>query len=211
MFDWFKKKTEKAEEKPNAPEVLGLRLGGAFELDDLKFRMLEPELTIDGASRTQLIQAVGEVKLDSQTTLLRYYTDDDGYIQVLLNGEGDSGVLEVKLFYFYETKSIDLETTWNRWIETDLVQPSQQLDDHEFSKVWDNDRPVAMTEKTYHSNGKVSETDQFIMLYERDATPDLAESLVISCEESFESGSAERCVTYITGVDLSPTDFTVIG
>ncbi|MBD1555888.1 YjfK family protein [Vibrio sp. S9_S30] len=211
MFDWFKKKTGSTPEKPNAPEILGLRLGGAFELDDLKFRMIEPHLTIEGASRTQLIQAVGEVQLDHQTKLLRYYTDDDGYLQVLLHGDGDGGVSEVKLFYFYETQSIDREDGWNRWLETDLVQPSQQLDGHEFTKVWDNDRPVAMTEKTYHSNGTLSETDQFIMLYERDAAPDLAESLLISCEENFNSGTAERCVTYITGIDISPTDFSVIG
>ncbi len=211
MFDWFKKKTEAQPEQPSAPEILGLRLGGAFELDDLKFRMFEPHLTIEGASRTQLIQAVGEVQLDHQTKLLRYYTDDDGYLQVLLQGEGDSGVAEVKLFYFYETKPIDVNATWDRWIEQDLVQPSQQLEGHQFHKVWDNDKPVAMTEKTYHSNGTVSETDQFIMLYERDAAPDVAESLLISCEESIEKGTVERCVTFITGINVSPTDFSVIG
>jgi hypothetical protein len=49
------------------------------------------------------------------------------------------------------------------------------------------------------------------MLYERDAAPDVAESLLISCEESIEKGTVERCVTFITGINVSPTDFSVIG
>lgn len=213
MFSWLKKKASKPEAvHPQAPEVLGLRLGGAFELDDLKFRMLEPDLVIDGASRTQIIQAVGEVTLDDNTRLLRFYTDDDGYLQVLQHGLDDSGVAEVKLFYFYETKPIDVQSVWDSWLDTDLVKPSVSLEEKTFYKVWENDRPIAMTEKTFDREGRISETDQFVMLYEREVNEHYAESLLIVCEETAKTPhQLERCVTYITGINVSATDFTVIG
>ena len=79
----FKKKTE---DKPKTPEVMGLYLGGSFELDNLKMSLLEPSLVIEKSARSQLIQAVGEAPLDTGGTLLRFYTDDDGFLQVVLDG-----------------------------------------------------------------------------------------------------------------------------
>ncbi len=210
MFDWFKKK-EPQPETPNVPEVLGLRLGGAVELDDLKFRLIEEQLTIEGAARTQLINAVGEVTLDSQTRVLRFYTDDDGYFQVLQNGRTDEGVMEVKLVYFYETKPVDTDAAWEQWLEKDLLLPTRDLDGQTFEKVWENERPVAMTEKTWLEDGSVSETDQFVMVYEREAGPDLYEGLQVIAEEKIENNQAERSVVLSTSVDVSPTDFRVVG
>ena len=51
--------------KPKAPEIMGLYLGGSFELDPLKLRLIEPELMIEKAASQHLIQAVGEVNLDT--------------------------------------------------------------------------------------------------------------------------------------------------
>ena len=99
MFGWFKKQKDEKPLAPQAPEVIGLRLGGAFELDDLKLKIIEPSLVIEGAARTQIIKAVGEVKLDNQTRLLRYYTDDEGYLQILQHGNQEADIEEVKLFF----------------------------------------------------------------------------------------------------------------
>lgn len=63
MFSKLFKKSEP--KKPKSPEIMGLYLGGSFELDNLKLSLLEPELTIEGAARSQLIQAVGEAPLDT--------------------------------------------------------------------------------------------------------------------------------------------------
>ncbi len=210
MFDWFKKK-ESQPETSKIPEVLGLRLGGAIELDDLKFRLIEEQLTIEGAARTQLIKAVGEVTLDSQTRVLRFYTDDDGYFQVLQNGHTDEGVIEVKLVYFYETKPIDSDAAWEQWLETELMLPTRELDGQVFDKVWENERPVAMTEKTWFEDGSASETDQFAMVYEREAGEDLFEGLQVIAEEKIENNQIERSVVFSTSVDVSPTDFRVVG
>ena len=86
MFGKLFGKKDKQDDKPKAPEIMGLYLGGSFELDDLKLKLLEPQLTIEGAARSQLIQAVGEAPLDSGGTLLRFYTDDDGFLQVVTDG-----------------------------------------------------------------------------------------------------------------------------
>ncbi|OAN10842.1 hypothetical protein A3K86_17770 [Photobacterium jeanii] len=211
MFDWFKKKLTPEEPKIQAPEVLGLRLGGAVELDDLRLKLIEPDLIIEGAARTQLIQAVGVVNLDEQTRLLRYYTDDDGFIQVLQHGRSDADVSEVKLYYFYHTKPIDTQAQWNDALNHHIVQDSKELEGHHFDKVWENERPVAMTEKTYLSDGTSSETDQFVMIYERELGNDQFESMMIAGEEKFVKDRAEWCVVTSTGFPLTPTDFTVIG
>lgn len=213
MFNWLKNKldAEPVKEQPKSPEVLGLRLGGAIELDDLKFKIIEPNLIISNASRTQLISAVGVVNLDEQSRLIRYYTDDDGYIQVLQQGRTDADVQEVKLWYYYDTKPVDTTTQWNNWLENEVVKPNIELEGYAFSKVWDNVKPVAMTEQTWDSDGNITTTDQFVMVYEREADNDLFESVLISAEESIVDNRADRCVVYSTGVNLSATDFNVVG
>ncbi|MGF1762216.1 YjfK family protein [Aliivibrio kagoshimensis] len=213
MFNWLKNKldAEPAKAQPKPPEVLGLRLGGAIELDDLKFKIIEPNLIISNASRTQLISAVGVVNLDEQSRLIRYYTDDDGYIQILQQGRTDADIQEVKLWYYYETKPIDTTTQWNNWLQNEVVKPNIQLEGYLFNKVWDNVKPVGMTEQTWDSNGNITTTDQFVMVYEREADSDLFESVLISAEESIIDNRADHCVVYSTGVNLSATDFKVVG
>ncbi|WP_299018312.1 YjfK family protein [uncultured Photobacterium sp.] len=210
MFDWFKKK-KSTPELPKSPEILGLRLGGAFELDDLKLRLIEPDLVIEGAARTQLIKAVGEVCLDEQTRLLRYYTDDDGFIQVLTHGPNEADVSEVKLYYFYDSKPIDSDSQWQHLLDNQIVQDSWELEGQHFEKVWENTRPVAMTEKTWLENGTISETDQFVMIYERNIGNDVYESLMVAGEEKIINNQAEHCLATSTGINLSPTDFKLIG
>lgn len=211
MFDWFKKKKPEEPQKPLPPEVLGLRLGGAFELDDLKFKIIEPSLIIEGAARTHLIKAVGEVQLDSQSRLIRYYTDDDGYIQILQEGNTDADIVEVKLWYFYESKPVDTQAQWDQWLNHDIVQSSWSLEGHHFDKVWENIKPVPMTETTWDQDGNTSITDQFVMVYEREAEENLHESLLVCGEEVINNNRAERCVVISTGVHLSPTDFKLMG
>ncbi|MBW3698437.1 DUF2491 family protein [Vibrio sp. T187] len=210
MFGWFKKQKAEEVQKPVAPEVLGLRLGGAFELDDLRLKIIEPSLTIEGASRTQIIKAVGEVKLDNQSRLVRFYTDDEGYVQILQNGTSEADIVEVKLWYFYESKPIDTDKQWEELLATGVVQPSQTLEGNQFEKVWENVRPVPMTETTWDQSGNITKTDQFVMVYEREAQDDLFESLVVSAEEIVVNNQLERCVVTSTGINLTPTDFALI-
>ncbi len=207
MFDFFKKKKE--EKKSHLPEVLGLRLGGAVELDRLKMKIIEPDLTISGAAITQIIQAVGVVELDDATRLIRYYTDDDGMIQVLMNGDSDAGVQQCMLSYYYSTTPIDTDARWNSVLSTEVVQENKDLDGVHFKKLWENERPVAMTEITWTSETESSRTDQFIMLYSRQANDDIDEVLIVSAEEQLVNNEFERCLVLSTAFDLQPNDFTV--
>ncbi len=214
---WFGREPEKAPQAPQAPEIMGLRIGGAFELDSLKMRLIEPDLIIEGAATTHLIQAVGEVKLDDTTTVLRYYTDDDGFIQVLLEGGmTENHISDVKLWYFYDTQSISSKDQWDKVLSDTISQESITLEDHQFSPVWENAAqeiaaPVAMSEKTYAQDGSTSETDQFCMLYEREVKAELFEYVMFSGEEKIIDNRADRCMVKMTGFDLQPADLQIIG
>ncbi|OBU37690.1 YjfK family protein [Photobacterium phosphoreum] len=207
MFDFFKKKP--AEKKSLIPEVLGLRLGGVIELDALKMKIIEPDLTISGAATTQLIQAVGIVQLDNSTRLIRYYTDDDAMVQVLIDGDSDADVQQCMLAYYYSTTPIDTETQWNERLAKGVVKSHWDLDGVNFSKLWENELPVAMTETTWTSETEYSRTDQFVMLYSRDVNADLCEVLIVSAEEQIVNNSADRCLVLSTAFELQPNDFKV--
>jgi len=211
MFGSLFGKKDKPPAPPKAPEVLGLFLGGSLKIDPLKLRLVEPDLMIEGAASDQIIQAVGVIDLDPHTQILRFYTDDDGFIQVLQNGgKGDEYVADVKLWYFYATRSVGND--WEQVLKHNISMPSYSLDNYTYSRSWEaagsDNPPVAMTEKTYHLDGSVSETDQFLMLYERQANENLAEYLTLAGEESLRDGALERNFVICTGFDLSAADFT---
>ncbi len=214
----FKKLFGRKDETPaiQAPEIIGLRLGGAFELDDLRLRLIEPELIIEGASRTHLIQAVGQVKLDATTTVLRFYTDDDAFLQVLLDGGmTENHIADVKLWYFYETKGVAGKADWDSLLSSGISTPTQQLEGHTFERVWnttgETSKPVAMSEETTGEDGSISETDQFAMLYERQIREDFFEYMMIVGEEKIIDNRADHCVVYSTGFDVKAADITIIG
>ncbi len=213
----FSKLFKKAEpKKPKAPEIMGLYLGGSFELDNLKLSLLEPELTIEGAARSQLIQAVGEAPLDTGGTLLRFYTDDDGFIQVVTDGGlSENHVTDVKLWHFYETKTIGNAAQWNDCLKNVISQPTYELDGKVFTRVWgavgDESPPVAVTETTYEEDGDVSKTDQFMMLYERPIENNRVETLLVVGEEKQVGNNLDRCLVVSTGFDIEPADITING
>ncbi len=202
--------------RAQAPEVMGLRLGGAFELDDLRLRLIEPSLVVEGVARTQFIQAVGVVQLDESTTVVRYYTDDEGFLQILLTGGmTEQHVSDVKMWYFYETKGIGSDAEWNQLLNEGISKPEVSLEQYRYGRVWEgsgeNSPPVAMTEKTYAENGSVSETDQFTMLYEREVKEDFFEYLTYAGEEKIISNQADRCFVVSTGFNIQPADIEIIG
>lgn len=203
-------------QKPKAPEIMGLYLGGSFELDALKMSLIEPSLTIEGAARSQLIQAVGEAPLDTGGTLLRYYTDDEGFLQVVTDGGlTENHITDVKLWYFFDTKTIGSDAQWKTCLDNIISQPTYTLDGNEFTRVWEavgeQSPPVAVTETTYEEDGDVSKTDQFMMLYERPIDNGRTESLLVIGEEKQVGNNLDRCLVHVTGFDLQPTDITING
>ncbi|GAA6184241.1 MULTISPECIES: YjfK family protein [Alteromonadaceae] len=215
MFSkWFTKKSDNSDIK--APEIMGLYLGGSFELDDLKLKLIEPELVIEGAARQHLIQAVGEAHLDTGGKILRYYTDDDAFLQVVLDGgDTENHITDVKLWYFYETQTVGTDNQWRDLIERQISQPHYQIENNTYSRVWnavgDESPPVAMTEKTFELDGDTSQTDQFVMLYERQIGNESYETLLVCAEEKIVDNNHDRCLVISTGFDVLPADIKING
>lgn len=215
MFSkWFSKKEETT--KPKTPEIMGLYLGGSFELDDLKLRLIESQLIIEGAARQHLIQAVGEAHLDTGGKILRFYTDDDAFLQVVLDGgDTENHVTDVKLWYFYDTQTVGTDTQWQNLIKQQVSQPQYEIENTLFQRVWnavgDESPPVAMTETTFELDGDTSQTDQFVMLYEREINDDACETLLVCAEEKIVNNNHDRCLVISTGFDILPADIKING
>jgi hypothetical protein len=212
----FGKKDKDTSHKPDAPEIMGLYLGGSFELDALKLRLLQPQLKIDGAASKHLIQAVGKVALDSGGSVFRFYTDDDAFLQVITDGgETENHITDVKLWYFYDTMTVGTESQWQDLLNNGISQPVYELDGDVYERVWDAigeiSPPVAMTETTFEEDGDVSKTDQFVMLYEKSISEDDVEAVLVSGEEKIVGNNHDRCLVISTGFNLSPSDITING
>ncbi|WP_370661024.1 YjfK family protein [Psychrosphaera algicola] len=184
----FGKSKEKA--KVATPEIMGLRIGGSFDIDPLLLRLSESELITDGCAPTHIIQAAGLVDMDG-TFVFRFYTDDDAFLQVIAEGgKEEHNIIDVKLFHFYDTQDIPTQELWDDLLKNKIGQPSYQLLDHTFERVWTSagtyHNPVHMCENTFDENGESSETDQFTMLFERPISSNNTESLFLSAEEKLE-------------------------
>jgi hypothetical protein len=207
---------KQAPAKPQAPEILGLYLGGSFELDRLNLELQLPELTIETPATQHLIQAVGEVRLDSGGKILRYYTDDDAFLQIILDGGDDAScITDVKLWYFFSTTTVGDQAQWDELLKNHISQASYELDNQQFTRVWnavaERSPPVAMTERTYELDGDISDTDQFVMLYERQLSAGRTECLLVSAEEKRVGDNFDRCLVLSTGIDLAEADLRING
>lgn len=216
MFDKLFGKKAPAASAPQAPEIIGLRLGGAFELEPLKLKLMEPHLVVQGVAPTQLIQAVGEVKLDEASWLLRFYTDDDGFLQALLTGgRTENHLSDVKLWHFYDTQSVGSDADWQQLLDHRISQESIELEGNTYLRVWqaagEAAPPVAMTETTHTDSGATETTDQFAMLYQRELGDELYEYVLQVGEEKLVDGRLDRCLVVSTGFDLNPADLHIIG
>lgn len=215
MFSKLFGKKEEKNPLEDTPSIMGLRLGGSFEVDSLLLKLTESELLIDGAAPTQIIKAAGIAELDG-TWMFRFYTDDDAFLQVISEGgKSDEDVVDVKLFHFYDTQDVSSQQVWDTLLNQKIGTPTYELEGHTFTRVWTSaseyHNPVHVAEKTYDSEGDFSETDQFIMLFERPISGDRTESLFLSAEESLESGSLSRCFVLSTGITLTPAQLTIHG
>lgn len=197
-------------DQSSIPEVLGLRLGGVFELDELMLKLNEEFYTFEGAAKTQFIHAVGVVELGDNMRLVRYYTDDEGYIQLLQEGTEDSGVTEVSLWYFFDNKVIDNDSVWNDVLANNIVNETAKLDGNIFNKYWEDTKPIFMKETTYKDKGYCKSTDQFSMLYSRELENGFHEELILTAEERSVNDRFERSFIRSTGIQLKQTDFKVV-
>ena len=83
---------------------------------------------------------------------------------------------------------------------------------HVFGMLWvKNHHRLPLPKKTWEEDGDVSETDQFMMLYEREIDNDRTESLLVAGEEKIVGANADRCLVISTGFDIQPSDIRING
>ena len=214
LGSFFKNKQDK-NPLAHTPSVMGLRLGGSFEIDPLLMKMTESSLIIEGAATSYIIKAAGIAELDG-TFIFRFYTDDDAFIQVITEGgKSEEHVVDVKLFHFYDTQDVASQAVWDDLLYKKIGKENYALEGYNFQRVWtstsDYHNPVYVQEKTYDADGDASVTDQFIMLFERPIGDGHTESLFLSAEETEENGNLTRCLVLSTGITLTPSQLTVHG
>ncbi len=215
MFSKLFGKSQPEDKLADTPSIMGLRLGGSFEVDALLLKLIEDQLVVQGVATRQIIQAAGVVDLDG-SWVFRFYTDDDAFLQVIAEGgKSDEHVVDVKLFHFYDTQDVSQQTVWDTLLRDKMGTASYRLEGRDYQRVWtsasDYHNPVHMAEKTYDSEGDYSLTDQFTMLFERPLEGDLTESLFLSAEEKQTSANLERCFVLSTGISLTPSQITIHG
>lgn len=214
MFNFFKKKDEQ-KSSINKPEIMGLCVGSSFDLDKLSFQLILGELVISDVAKTQLIQAAGKVELGS-TTLLRFYTDDEAWLQVVCEGEvTEENIVDVTLFHYFDTLHVS-KSEWDELLNHKLGVKEYHFEGNPYQRVWTSVNeyhpPVAMQEATFDDTDEISHTDQFVMLFERELSDGSFEQLYLSCEEVLnERDQLEQSLVISTGVKLSPTQITVNG
>ncbi|GDY24684.1 MULTISPECIES: YjfK family protein [unclassified Agarivorans] len=210
----FKRNKPETDKYAGTPNVMGLKLGGSFELDALALRLVMADMVVSKVAATQIIQAAGIVDLDG-TTLYRFYTDDEGFLQVVANGSGEEDVVDVKMFHYYDTLDIANQAEWDQLLNSKIGASSYQLEGHTYHRVWTSTteyhNPVHMEEKTYQDNTDFSTTDQFTMLFERELDNGEMESLFLSAEEVVNNNALERCLVISTGMTVSSTQITIHG
>jgi hypothetical protein len=216
MFSKLFGNKQKSDPRSEAPSIIGLRLGGSFEIDPLLLRLTLDDLVVDTCAPTQIIKSAGIVDLDG-TWVFRFYTDDDAFLQVVAEGgKSDEHVVDVKLFHFYDTQDISSQAIWDQLLNEKIGAPTFGLEGYTYNRVWtsasDYHNPVHMAEKTYDDDGEFSMTDQFSMLFERTITGGQTESLFLAAEEKEEeSGNLSRCFVLSTGITLTPAQLTIHG
>jgi hypothetical protein len=214
MFNFFKKKPSETL-SIKKPEVMGLCVGSSFDLDKLGFQLILKELLISDVADTQLIQAAGQVDLGS-ATLLRFYTDDEAWLQVVCEGGvAEENIVDVTLFHYYDTLHVS-GSQWDDILHHKIGTPTYELEGNVYERVWTSTSeyhpPVAMQEETFDDSNDVAKTDQFVMLFERELSDGSFEQLYLSAEESLnDNNQLEQCLVISSGVKLTPTQIRVNG
>lgn len=214
MFKLFGKKDEAP--TVEKPAIMGLAVGTSFDIDTLGFKLIMDKLTIENMAQTQLITAAGKADIHGNT-IYRFYTDDDAWLQVVCDGgDTEAHIIDVKLFHYYDTKSVDNQSAWDQLLNKEIGSPLQKIEGYDFNRVWssvgDYAMPVHIAETTYDDSDEPDTTDQFTMLFEREVDADHMEFLFLSAEESEnEHGQLDRCLVISTGVNINPAQITING
>ena len=215
IFDFFKKKKEK---KTTLPTPLNLRMGGAAELDLLPFQLIRDKLHFNLPEGAQTIEAAGFIDLGAGASISRFYTADDGFIQISTTGGYETqNIDDIKLFMFEQTHNIASQKGADLWASESgtIGRPEFILENTVYDRVWDAEvsgkiEPVKLTETvhTREAGAEPYEVDHLAMLYQRQVPEtDRYEYLLASLEFTCED---EATAVVSLGIDLDLTSMSIM-
>ena len=199
----------------------GLRLGGMVSLNMLSLKAFD-SLNFDASwsGTSQEIAAVGLVELGQGEQLVRFYLENDTWIQASV---ANANVFEYKLFDFLSSEHVsnlefdDLinkpenETRANRLGQRSFHLPGSDSIENElkhYQRVWgaegsDWSAPVVLDERVSRANNTgLSQVTHHCMLYERhDQTTERFEYILLSAEADEQEGSYQLVTSL--GIDIS--------
>ena len=211
MWDKLKKIFGEEREETPEPRVPGIEdfpisgIGASFQLDVQHPRLRE---CFPDASGLQIVVAVGLIEVDERYKLVRFYTNDEGFLQVHVDGPLRLENIELLTLWFTESvKSVSGEEDWERLLEEEVVLEEVELWGDRFVPAWEDTsgRPIAFRENYASEKGK-REIDHFMMLY-RDVA-DEEHLLLRSADEIWQEGRPERLFYVYRGIHLGWSMFS---
>ncbi len=195
---------------------MNLRLGGAAELDLLPFQLIRDKLHFNLPEGAQTIEAAGFIDLGAGASISRFYTADDGFIQISTTGGYETqNIDDIKLFMFEQTHNIASQKGVDLWVSDSgtIGRPEFILENTVYNRVWDSEvsgkiEPVKMTETVHTREEGSYDVDHLVMLYQR-KVPDSEryEYLLASLEFTSED---EATAVVSLGIDLDITSMSIM-
>lgn len=218
IFDWFKSKKADENKRVSLPSPLNLRLGSAVELDLLPLQMMSEQLRFPLPEGVQTIEAAGFIDLGAGASLCRFYTSDDGFIQISTSGGYETqNIDDIKFFVFTQTHNIVSQSGVGLWVsDSGLIGDKRfELDETSYRRVWDEAvpgriEPVNFTETVHSRDESVSvyEVDHLAMLYQRQINDSERYEYLLASLEFSSDDDATAVVSLGFDLDISSMNIT---
>jgi hypothetical protein len=226
MFGLFEKKHEEPALKgPKLPE--GFRLGGAVEIDQIRFRVNAGAFNFEPPATTQIIEALGTCDLGNDCMLYRLYLTDDAWIQI----NTTAGAVDQKILFTFEDKlNPPTESAFDAYLtgaNPKFGPATYEFREKCYYRVWGNNEaaselasngiptpiwagPIEYGEEVIHADDKEEDYDltHYSWLYQRELPeiPGRFEYLFISGERYEDNWLF--CLSI--GTDITEADLKIV-
>ncbi|MGC5890204.1 DUF2491 family protein [Enterobacter roggenkampii] len=213
FFNFFNKTAQPVMRGP-----LGLHQRAAFTLDTLTFRLSARFLT-QIPEEEYTIAASSVIEAGAGCRIYRYYTSGDDFLQINTTGGMErENIDDIKLFIYQDSFGITSEKQWQKEIGAALIgRPSLQWNERDWKRIFNenevgNVEPVYLLEHVENNQNDKWDVHNFMMAYQREATADLYEYLLLTGEETFcDNSEPEWIFSYAVGVDIPFTSLNIVG
>lgn len=214
LFRLFNKASQPVMKGP-----LGLHLNAAFTLDTLLFRLSADRLLTQLPGEAYTIAASGVIDAGAGCRIYRYYTSGDEYLQInTTGGIAREHIDDIKLFLYHDSFGISAEKEWKNKIgAASIGKPALQWCEQHWHRIFNqneegNVEPVYLLEHVENNQGEKWEVHNFVMAYQRNATDDMYEYLLLSGEETLiDDSEPEWVFSYALGVDIPLASLNIVG